>query len=69
MERIEDGELHVHQPDPVRKANKRVKQEFPISTANLILEVTKPVDNAVTQAIYTDPILRKLAAREKGKKK
>jgi len=69
MERTEEAELHIHQPDTVRKANKKVKRNFLPSTANLILEITKPVDNTVSQAIFIDPILRKLVAREKGRKK
>lgn len=69
MARIEEEELQVHQPDTVRKANEKVRRNFPPSIATLIIKITKPVDNTVSQAIFTDPMLRKLVAREKGGKK
>lgn len=53
-----------YNPDDLATARKKVKLEAP-NAAELLEDVTKPVDHIVTNALFLDPFLRKLQAKTK----
>lgn len=58
MTELSNSEVYQHQPDKLKVAKKKVRLFFTKETADLIEEITGPVDNVVSQNIFTDPILR-----------
>lgn len=54
----EDPEEYQHQPDSLTVAKRKTRLFFSRLTAELIDDVTQPVDNIVSQGIFIDPMLR-----------
>ncbi len=53
-----DPEEYQHQPDKLSTAKRKIRVFFSKSTAELIENVTQPVDNIVSQGIFIDPMLK-----------